>query len=169
MLAEREDLIAPHPPHIMRDIVPILNKFGDLEEQTNLKVNFAHFVKLEMSCSLNLTIYYRQLLLKTDLDRSRLCFRRIEPGSMDRYPRASDQIQAHIDSTRSSALIGMFSVQREIQCCEEWSTASRQNCGQSLLSLGNFRRHHECSRSSKLEEALDVQGTVNCNLRSVPC
>jgi hypothetical protein len=117
MLAEREDLIAPHPPHIMRDIAPILDKFGDLEEQTNLKVNCAHFNKLEMSCSLNLTIYYRQHH-KTDPDRSRLCFRRIEPGSMDRYPRASDQIQASIDFTRSSSLIGMFSVQREVQCCE---------------------------------------------------
>ena len=25
MLGEREDMIAPHPPHIMRDIVPIID------------------------------------------------------------------------------------------------------------------------------------------------
>ena len=39
MLAEREDLIAPHPPHIMRDFMPILSKFGDLENMSNLKVS----------------------------------------------------------------------------------------------------------------------------------
>ena len=38
MLSEREDLIAPHPPHIMRDFMPRLEKYGDLSKQNNLKV-----------------------------------------------------------------------------------------------------------------------------------
>lgn len=39
MLSEREDLIAPHPPHVMRDFMPILEKYGDLMVQDNLKVS----------------------------------------------------------------------------------------------------------------------------------
>ena len=39
MLGEREDLIAPHPPHIMRDFIPILPKFGNLDDLPNLKVS----------------------------------------------------------------------------------------------------------------------------------
>ena len=38
MLSEREDLIAPHPPHIMRDFMPKLVKYGCLNDQKNLKV-----------------------------------------------------------------------------------------------------------------------------------
>jgi hypothetical protein len=40
MLGEREDMIAPHPPHIMRDYMPLLPTFGNLEveEGANLKV-----------------------------------------------------------------------------------------------------------------------------------
>ena len=39
VLSEREDLIAPHPPHIMRDYMPRLGKYGDLNKQSNLKVS----------------------------------------------------------------------------------------------------------------------------------
>ena len=39
MLSGREDLIAPHPPHIMRDFMPILSKYGDLDLKANLKVS----------------------------------------------------------------------------------------------------------------------------------
>ncbi|KAL7545138.1 hypothetical protein ACHAWF_008492 [Thalassiosira exigua] len=39
LLAEREDLIAPHPPHILRDFMPRLGRYGDLTEQMNLKVS----------------------------------------------------------------------------------------------------------------------------------
>ena len=39
MLSEREDLIAPHPPHIMRDFMPKLVKYGCLSDQKNLKVS----------------------------------------------------------------------------------------------------------------------------------
>lgn len=39
MLSEREDLIAPHPPHIMRDFMPKLDEYGDLSDQRNLKVS----------------------------------------------------------------------------------------------------------------------------------
>lgn len=39
MLSGREDLIAPHPPHIMRDFMPILGKYGDLDSIDNLKVS----------------------------------------------------------------------------------------------------------------------------------
>ena len=56
MLGEREDLIAPHPPHILREFLPILSKFGDLEEIENLKVrhnnkqkNPATFVSISTS------------------------------------------------------------------------------------------------------------------------
>ena len=38
MLSEREDLIAPHPPHIMREFMSRLKKFGDLTLQNNLRV-----------------------------------------------------------------------------------------------------------------------------------
>ena len=41
MLSGREDLIAPHPPHIMRDFMPILDKYGDLDSIANLKVSKA--------------------------------------------------------------------------------------------------------------------------------
>lgn len=41
MLSGREDLIAPHPPHIMRDFMPILEKYGDLDSIANLKVSKA--------------------------------------------------------------------------------------------------------------------------------
>ena len=40
MLAGREDVIAPHPPHILRDFMPILPKYGNLENMPNLKVRF---------------------------------------------------------------------------------------------------------------------------------
>ena len=33
-----------HPPHIMREFMPILSKFGDLEEIDNLKVSYFFFV-----------------------------------------------------------------------------------------------------------------------------
>jgi hypothetical protein len=39
MLSGREDLIAPHPPHIMREFMPILGEFGDLDSIDNLKVS----------------------------------------------------------------------------------------------------------------------------------
>lgn len=38
MLSEHENLIAPHPPHIMRDFMPRLHKYGNLSVQQNLKV-----------------------------------------------------------------------------------------------------------------------------------
>lgn len=42
MLDEREDLVGPHPPHIMRDILPIIEKFGDLSVQENYRVLVDH-------------------------------------------------------------------------------------------------------------------------------
>jgi len=42
MLDEREDLAGPHPPHIMRDFMPILNKFGDLDNGERLRVLIDH-------------------------------------------------------------------------------------------------------------------------------
>ena len=50
MLSEREDLIAPHPPHIMRDFMPKLDRYGDLSVQKNLKVSCVHaFFEAKMS------------------------------------------------------------------------------------------------------------------------
>jgi serine/threonine protein kinase len=42
MLDEREDLVGPHPPHILRDFMPIIDKFGDLSADHNLKVLVDH-------------------------------------------------------------------------------------------------------------------------------
>ena len=36
ILNEREDLAGPHPPHILRDFVPILAKFGDVSHPEQL-------------------------------------------------------------------------------------------------------------------------------------
>jgi calcium/calmodulin-dependent protein kinase I len=38
MLDEREDLVGPHPPHIMREFMPILDKFGDMSADDNFRV-----------------------------------------------------------------------------------------------------------------------------------
>lgn len=42
MLDEREDLASPHPPHIMRDFMPIIDKFGDLSVETNFQILVDH-------------------------------------------------------------------------------------------------------------------------------
>ena len=42
MMDEREDLASPHPPHIMRDFSPILERYGDLQEECNLKTLVDH-------------------------------------------------------------------------------------------------------------------------------
>jgi len=42
MIDEREDLAGPHPPHVMRDFMPILGKFGDLSSADNFKVLVDH-------------------------------------------------------------------------------------------------------------------------------
>lgn len=42
MLDEREDLVGPHPPHILRDFMPIIDKFGDLSVDDNVKVLVDH-------------------------------------------------------------------------------------------------------------------------------
>ena len=42
MLDEREDLAGPHPPHIMRDFMPIIDKFGDLSLDENFRILVDH-------------------------------------------------------------------------------------------------------------------------------
>ena len=42
MLDEREDLAGPHPPHIMRDFMPIIDKFGDLSLDENFRILCDH-------------------------------------------------------------------------------------------------------------------------------
>ena len=62
MMSEREDLIAPHPPHIMRDFVPRLEKYGDLAKHENLKVDcLLYHVKCKVSNhhSYTMTIFPR--------------------------------------------------------------------------------------------------------------
>ena len=53
MLSEREDLIAPHPPHIMREFMSRLKKFGDLTLQNNLRVCILLLISenCEFSCA----------------------------------------------------------------------------------------------------------------------
>ena len=46
MLGEREDLAGPHPPHIMRDFLPIIDKFGDLSNDKNFRVLVDHVCTL---------------------------------------------------------------------------------------------------------------------------
>ena len=47
MLSKKEDLIAPHPPHIMRDFMPRLRRYGDVMVQENLKVSQCIFATNE--------------------------------------------------------------------------------------------------------------------------
>lgn len=42
MLDQREDLVGPHPPHVMRDFMPIIDKFGDLSQDANFKILLDH-------------------------------------------------------------------------------------------------------------------------------
>jgi serine/threonine protein kinase len=42
MLDEREDLAGPHPPHILRDFMPIIDKFDDLSVDDNFKILVDH-------------------------------------------------------------------------------------------------------------------------------
>jgi len=42
LIDEREDIAAPHPPHIMRDFMPIIGKFGDLSNDNNFRVLVDH-------------------------------------------------------------------------------------------------------------------------------
>ena len=42
MLDQREDLIGPHPPHVMRDFMPIISKFGDLSDDENFCILLDH-------------------------------------------------------------------------------------------------------------------------------
>jgi serine/threonine protein kinase len=42
MLDEREDLVGPHPPHMLRDFMPIIDKFGDLGVDDNFKILVDH-------------------------------------------------------------------------------------------------------------------------------
>lgn len=43
MLDQREDLAGPHPPHIMREFMPIMGKFGDLSlDNDNYRIMVDH-------------------------------------------------------------------------------------------------------------------------------
>jgi serine/threonine protein kinase len=42
MLDEREDLAGPHPPHMMRDFVPLLDRYGDLKVDDNFRILVDH-------------------------------------------------------------------------------------------------------------------------------
>ncbi len=55
MLSQREDLIAPHPPKIMRDYMPKLGTYGDLTVQDNLKVSHDYLENLGEHLNFNFT------------------------------------------------------------------------------------------------------------------
>ena len=55
MLDEREDLASPHPPHIMREFMPILDKFGDLSDEKNFRILVDHVATFVES---NLVTWY---------------------------------------------------------------------------------------------------------------
>ena len=42
LIDEREDIAAPHPPHIVRDFMPILEKYGELSLDSNYQVLVDH-------------------------------------------------------------------------------------------------------------------------------
>ena len=42
MLDQREDIVAPHPPHVVRDFMPIIDKFGPLCDDGNFLVLVDH-------------------------------------------------------------------------------------------------------------------------------
>lgn len=42
MLETREDLAGPHPPHLMREFIPIIGKFGDLSLDENFCILLDH-------------------------------------------------------------------------------------------------------------------------------
>mmetsp|Transcript_10958 Transcript_10958/g.15370 ORF Transcript_10958/g.15370 Transcript_10958/m.15370 type:complete len:411 (-) Transcript_10958:821-2053(-) len=42
MIDEREDVAGPHPPHIMRDFMPNITKFGPLDNDNNYRVLVDH-------------------------------------------------------------------------------------------------------------------------------
>jgi len=42
MLDQREDLVGPHPPHVMREFMPLISKFGDLSQEDNFKILVDH-------------------------------------------------------------------------------------------------------------------------------
>ena len=42
MLDQREDLVGPHPPHVMREFMPLISKFGDLSQDENFNVLVDH-------------------------------------------------------------------------------------------------------------------------------
>jgi hypothetical protein len=42
MLDQREDLASPHPPHIMREFMPIMSEFGDLSKNELFRILVDH-------------------------------------------------------------------------------------------------------------------------------
>ena len=42
MLDQREDLVGPHPPHVMREFMPLISKFGDLSQDENFSILVDH-------------------------------------------------------------------------------------------------------------------------------
>jgi len=42
MIDEREDVAGPHPPHIMRDFMPNITKFGQLDNDKNYRILVDH-------------------------------------------------------------------------------------------------------------------------------
>eukprot|EP00985_Skeletonema_marinoi_P007041 scaffold3091_cov103-Skeletonema_marinoi.AAC.2 len=42
MLDQREDLVGPHPPHVMREFMPLISKFGDLSQEENFNILVDH-------------------------------------------------------------------------------------------------------------------------------
>ena len=42
MLDQREDLVGPHPPHVMREFMPLISKFGDLSQDENFSILVEH-------------------------------------------------------------------------------------------------------------------------------
>ena len=111
MLSEREDLIAPHPAHIMRDFMPKLGMYGDLTVQANLKVSHKLLGGIEYVCSHDISVqyylfnllsflYYLYYMLQhEDSHRSRLCLHRTQSSPVARLTLPPHGIQTifHLD------------------------------------------------------------------------
>jgi len=62
MMDEREDLASPHPPHIMRDFSPILERYGDLQEECNFKTLVDHVCAFVESNQVSWTDKHSQIM-----------------------------------------------------------------------------------------------------------
>ena len=63
LLDQREDMVGPHPPHVMRDFMPIIDKFGDLSQDKNFAVLVDHVTTFVERNQVTWTDKFRQPIM----------------------------------------------------------------------------------------------------------